>query len=142
MSLLLAHAACTWFMVGLIWIVQVVHYPLFALVGESGYRDYQRAHQTRIGVIVMPVMLCELALTAWIALRPPAGLPAWAGWSGAALLGVVWASTLLLQVPQHRRLEDGFDGRAHGLLVGTNWVRTLAWSLRGALAMVMIALLP
>ena len=140
MTLLLAHAACTWFLVGLIWIVQVVHYPLFAQVGREGYRAYQLAHQKRISVVVLPVMLGELLLTAWIALRPPAGLPGWAGWSGALLLGLVWLSTFVLQVPQHRRLEEGFDERAHALLVGTNWVRTIAWSLRGVLALAMIAL--
>ena len=32
-ALLAAHAAATWALVGLIWTVQVVHYPLFALVG-------------------------------------------------------------------------------------------------------------
>ncbi|MCK6525129.1 hypothetical protein L6R49_27300, partial [Myxococcota bacterium] len=31
--LLLIHAAATWFMVGLIWFVQIVHYPLFSAVG-------------------------------------------------------------------------------------------------------------
>ena len=34
--LLLLHAAATLFMTGLIWFVQVVHYPLFARVGEDG----------------------------------------------------------------------------------------------------------
>jgi uncharacterized membrane protein len=140
MLLLLAHAACTWFMVGLIWIVQVVHYPLLSMVGRAGYRDYQLAHQKRISVVVLPVMLGELALSAWIALSPPAGLERWAGWAGAGLLLIVWLSTFVLQVPQHRRLEDGFDARAHALLVGTNWIRTVAWSLRGVLALVMIAL--
>lgn len=139
MTLLLAHAACTWFMVGLIWIVQVVHYPLFGMVGREGYRAYQRAHQQRISVVVLPVMFAELALCAWIALSPPAGLAGWMSWTGAGLLALVWLSTFVLQVPQHRRLEDGFDERAHALLVGTNWVRTLAWSLRGVLALVMIA---
>ena len=31
------HAAATWFMVGLVWVIQTVHYPLFAFVGESGF---------------------------------------------------------------------------------------------------------
>ena len=36
--------ACTLYMVGLIWFVQVVHYPLMAKVGVQGYETYQQAH--------------------------------------------------------------------------------------------------
>jgi hypothetical protein len=35
--LLLANAAATFFMVGVIWFVQVVHYPLFARVGTLDF---------------------------------------------------------------------------------------------------------
>lgn len=37
-ALLLVHAAATWAMVGLVWFVQVVHYPLFAQVGGMSLR--------------------------------------------------------------------------------------------------------
>ena len=35
MLLLLLHAGATFFMCGLIWFVQIVHYPLFAQVGSG-----------------------------------------------------------------------------------------------------------
>ncbi len=35
--LLLGHVGATLFMVGLIWFVQVVHYPLFGHVGGEGF---------------------------------------------------------------------------------------------------------
>lgn len=131
--MVVVHLAATGMMIGVIWFVQVVHYPLMALAGEDGYPAYQAEHQRRTGIAVAPPMLLELATGAWLALRPSPFLPASAAWTGLALLAVVWLSTFLLQVPQHRRLERGFDAAAHRRLVRGNWIRTVAWTLRGFL---------
>jgi hypothetical protein len=60
-------------------------------------------------------------------------------WWGLGLLLLIWISTILLQVPQHRRLQAGFDPAVHRRLVSTNWLRTIFWSARAAIA---LALLP
>jgi hypothetical protein len=136
--LLLAHLAATLVMVGIIWFVQVVHYPLFGGVGAEGFPAYSEAHTRRTGYVVGPPMLLEAATAVLlIFLRPPA-VPASAAWAGLALLAVVWASTALLQVPRHRTLGTGFDMAAWRALVLTNWVRTAAWTLRGALVLWMV----
>jgi uncharacterized membrane protein len=127
------HLAATGVMIGVIWFVQVVHYPLMALVGRDGYPAYQAAHQRGTTFVVVPPMLLELATGAWLALRPAPFLSASAAWTGLALLAVAWLSTFFLQVPQHRRLEAGFDAAAHRRLVRDNWIRTAAWTLRGVL---------
>ena len=125
--------ASTWTMVGLIWFVQLVHYPLMARVGRDDFPDYAAAHARRTTWVVAPPMLIEAA-TAWIlAIRPPEFLEVWAAWAGLALLLVVWISTALLQVPRHSRLAGGFDPGVHRMLVATNWIRTLAWTARGVL---------
>lgn len=131
--LLAANLASTFYMVGLIWFVQLVHYPLLARVGESEFASFERAHVARTGPVVGPPMLVELATALLLVVSPPAQVPSAALWLGLALLGVVWASTGLLQVPSHRRLEMGFDARAHHRLVATNWIRTVAWTARGIL---------
>ena len=131
--LVVLHLAATGVMIGIIWFVQVVHYPLMALVGRDGYPAYQAAHARRTTGVVMPPMLLEMATGAWLALRPSPFFPAPAAWTGLALLVIVWASTFFLQVPQHSRLEGGFDDAAHRRLVRGNWIRTVAWTLRGIL---------
>jgi hypothetical protein len=55
-----------------------------------------------------------------------------------ALLAVNWLSTFLVQVPLHARLGTGFDAAAHRRLVLSNSLRTLAWTGRGVLALVML----
>ncbi len=132
--LLLVHAAVTWFMVGLIWTVQVVHYPLFAGVGLDVYPAYQRSHMSRITWIVAPAMFVELGAAALLALR--LGTPL--AWSGAGLLGLIWLSTFAVQVPLHGRLSRAFDPGVHRALVASNWARTLLWTSRGVIALLLL----
>jgi hypothetical protein len=132
------HAVPTLAMAGLIWFVQVVHYPLFAAVGEQQFPAYERQHCRRTGWVVMPLMLAELAFTVWLWWAAPAGAAA-AARLGLLLLGVVWGSTFLLQVPGHERLARGFDAAAARRLVASNWLRTAAWSARAAVAIWLLA---
>lgn len=123
----------TLFMTGLIWFVQVVHYPLLGRVGSAEYTAYQAAHMTRTTWVVAAPMLVEVGACA--ALVVVAGQPAWQRWPGVILLATVWLSTMLLQIPLHDILTRGFDPEVHARLVGTNWLRTVAWSLRGLLCL-------
>jgi len=128
--LLLVHAATTFFMVGVIWFVQIAHYPLFSRVGEAAFPEYERQNTRRTTWVVAMPMLIELGTaiaTAWY-------IGGALAWCGLALLVVVWVSTGLWQVPAHRRLEGGFDAVTHRRLTSTNWVRTVAWSARGIIA--------
>ncbi len=135
----LVHLGATLAMVGVIWIVQVVHYPLFAGVGQAGWPAYEAAHQSSITLVVGPLMLAELVTAVWLVLDPPPGLPRWAVVLGAVLVGVIWASTAFLQVPLHNALGGTFDAGAHAKLVATNWIRTLGWTARGGLVLWMTA---
>ena len=132
-ALLLTNLAATLFMTGLIWFVQLVHYPLFAAVGAGEFRAYHAAHSKRTTLVVLPVMLTEAATALLLPSSLPSGAPATAAWCALLLLALVWASTALLQVPRHRRLGRGVDATAVRALGAGNWARTIAWSARAAL---------
>ncbi len=131
----LANVLGTLTMFGAIWIVQLVHYPLFALVGDAGWAGYEAQHQSRITLVVGPAMVLELATAVWLVLRPLDGIPLAAFAVGAALVGVIWLSTAFVQVPLHSALSAGFSTDAHTKLVATNWIRTAAWTLRTGLVL-------
>ena len=135
----LAHLSATLYMVGVIWFVQVVHYPLFGRVGEGGFAAYSRVHSRLTGYVVGPAMLVEAGTALVLVFARPGGVPFPAALLGLFLVAVIWLSTVLLQVPRHDTLGSGFDRRAYGGLVRTNWVRTIAWSARGALVLFMAA---
>ena len=138
-SLILSlHCASTLALLGLIWFVQVVHYPLFSLVGREHFVEYERLHQMRTTWVVAPLMSIE-ALTASLILvsnlTSPERTLAWFGW---ILLLLIWLSTAFLQVPLHRRLAAGYDSRTATRLVRSNWVRTIAWTVRGVIALMLM----
>ena len=105
--ILLLHAAATLVMVGVIWFVQIVHYPLMARVPVSEFAAYEHEHQNRTTFVVAPTMLLEALTAAMLLVVVPPGsgriLPA----IGITLLAVIWLSTFLVQVPLHTRLAGG-----------------------------------
>jgi hypothetical protein len=132
-TLLLMHLAATWYMTGLIWLVQIVHYPLMQMVGREGFIAYSIRHQSATSLVVGPPMLVEVA-TAAMLLSLDAELRR-SPWflASCGLLAIVWLSTALWQMPLHRALLDGFDEGKVRALVQSNWVRTIAWSVRAAI---------
>jgi hypothetical protein len=135
-AVLLANAAATWFLTGLIWVVQIVHYPLFSHVDRGAFPGFAAAHGRLITLLVAPAMLVELVTTGLLLAERPEALPVRWAWAGAGLVGVLWLSTALVQVPLHAQLAHGYDARAHGWLVTTNWIRTAAWTIRSLLLFV------
>ena len=130
-GLLMSHMSSTLVMAGIIWFVQIVHYPLFAQAGPSAFPDYEHAHAARTSWVVVPPMVIELGTAvALVALAPSVSLTAVAG---LVLLTIIWVSTFTLQVPCHARLAKGFSPDVHRRLVSTNWIRTVAWTARAAL---------
>lgn len=139
LALLVVHAFASVFMAGLIWTIQLVHYPLFARVGEAEFGAYMSGHTRRITWIVGPMMLAELVSAGVLVFSEEIdGGPRAAAWAGLAMLGIIWLSTFIAQGPMNVRLCGGRDERLIARLVATNWLRTALWSARGVLAMVML----
>ncbi len=137
---LVAQAVASGMMAGIIWFVQVVHYPLFAAVTGPAAADYARANQARTSLVVLPPMLVEAVAAAWIAVSPPGGIGRGPAVAGLALVALVWLSTLAVQMPLHARLAR--EGHAPGVvaaLVRSNWPRTILWTARAILAAWMLA---
>ncbi len=128
--LLLGCLALSLYLTGLIWTIQIVHYPLFALVGDTAFPAYHAAHNVRITAIVMVPMLLELVGAFAMAFVVPPGVPPWVGWLGLALVLVIWGDTALVQVPQHNALASMPSRDIIAALVTGNWLRTLAWTAR------------
>lgn len=137
--LLLLQLASALFMTGLIWLVQLVHYPLFAAVGREEFSAYEAAHTSQISVIVIPIMLVELASAVGLVVSPPDALGRTVPVVALVLLAIIWVVTALYSVPAHGALSGGFDPTAHRTLVSTNWIRTVAWTGRAALLTWMLA---
>lgn len=131
--LLLANAASTFALTGLIWTIQLVHYPAFRYIAERQFVDFEAFHQRQISWVVVPLMLVELSSTVALFVWRPSGLPLSFAIVGALLVLAIWVCTFAVQVPLHNRLAQGFDRAAIEALVHTNWIRTILWTLRAGL---------
>lgn len=137
-AILIVHVAATLVMVGLIWFVQIVHYPLLAQFGADSSTAVAEEHQRRTGYVVALPMAVEGITTLALLVDAPSSV--WVGWPwiGAFLLAIVLLSTVLLSVPLHARMARSHDVRTGRRLVLTNWPRTVGWTARGAISAVMV----
>ncbi len=131
----LLHIGATLYLVGVIWIVQILHYPLLAGVGAEGYTAYHNLHTSRITPVVAPAMIVELLTAIYFSFVMFDRIDRSYFLFGLILVLIIWASTFFVQVPLHEKLSKGFAADKHQRLVWTNWIRTAAWTLRGTLVL-------
>ncbi|MCB0327193.1 MAG: hypothetical protein KDD52_06210 [Bdellovibrionales bacterium] len=124
------HIISNFTMLGVIWIIQLIHYPSFALVDPKLFASFHHKHTRRISYVVMPAMLMELfsGIALWV-LTPQFVYKIYYGFI-LLCIGLIWGCTFFLSVPLHQKLERGFDETSIQKLVRTNWPRTILWSLK------------
>ena len=136
---LVANLAATLVMVGVIWFVQFVHYPLLAIVPMDSASSTALIHQRRTAYVVGLPMAVEGVSTLVLLGAAPDEVWWWMPWLGGVLLAVALGSTLLLSVPRHSEMAQNPTPKTGQALVRTNWPRTIAWSLRGVLGIIMLS---
>ncbi len=126
----------TLFMTGLIWMVQLVHYPSFALISTEKWKAYHHHHTHSIDKIVIPVMSIELATS---------GALFWfsEGYINFEAIGFylvigVWISTGLFSVPTHYKMGESNSMELVDRLVNTNWIRTALWSVKTVIGFISV----
>lgn len=122
----LLHAICCAFMTGVLWVIQLVHYPAFAAIDKNNFHRFHWQHTQRITWVVGPVMLIELLTGISLFLLNQSPL-----WSlNLILLLMTWGLTFFLSVPLHNKLMQHQDSGVIHRLVQTNWPRTVLWTAR------------
>jgi hypothetical protein len=134
---IVANLAGTALMVGFIWTIQVLTYPMMQSVPAEGFVAYELMHRNRVTAVLAVLAPLEIVATAGVVVLVE-DVPGWLSIGAAVLLFAIWLSTLLYYAPLHMRLSTGFDPVVHRRLVRTNWIRTAAWTVRGAAAVAMV----
>ncbi|MEQ8358952.1 MAG: hypothetical protein RH860_05640 [Cytophagales bacterium] len=126
---LFIHLLSTALMFGVIWFVQIIHYPLFALVEEKNFASYEKEHVRLSSFLIMPAMLLELGTAVVLIIMASSHeLPYF--WLNLILLTGIWISTFFLQVPLHTKLSRTKTEPDIRKLIKTNWIRTILWTIR------------
>ena len=129
------HIFTTLAMTGVIWFVQIVHYPLFQKVGSNNFVSYETAHTRLTGQIVMPLMLGELITGFVLPIYINQTELSYLLYAGLGLIAINWLVTFLLFVPMHRSLSRQYSLEISRRLVSLNWLRTIIWSLRSTIVL-------
>jgi hypothetical protein len=130
-------------MVGLIWTIHFVHYPLFSFVGDPEYRKFQAEHVERIGrLLFVPWVIEGICIAALLSLAIRSGyrylrVPVFIG---AASMALILGISAFFSAPAHGKLANGFDPVVHSDLMLADFFRTLAWTLRGVVAVWIVVL--
>ena len=120
------HFLSTSLMVGIIWVIQLLHYPTFHFIKESDYVEFQHFHMQRISFIVVPVMIIELLSGFMLVYYFRSNLLILC----LIILLVIWLITFVFFTKLHQSLLGGYDKIIVDKLVQINWSRTVLWSLR------------
>ena len=126
--MLIIHLIATSVMVGVIWIIQLVHYPSFHFIELKQYTTFQRFHMSTISYVVIPAMVTELftLILIIISMDQIDTLVL----ASAILLIFIWLITAVFFSGVHQKLTLGYDQTVVDKLVKLNWGRTLLWTLR------------
>jgi hypothetical protein len=124
--LLVSTALCC-YCTGASWLLQIVAYPGYRLVGEREFVPFHVDFGKRlIPVTVVPMLLTNLLLFGLVFYHPGT-VPDWPIWLAAGSAVVILATTFALEIPKHNRL------------VRDNLPRSLAWTVASASLLYLLA---
>ena len=122
-------------MLGVIWTMQLLHYPSFHFVSKANYRSFQEFHIKRITFIVAPAMLIEAISGSLCLIYIIDDIENFFVIS-LILLVVIWLMTAFIFSKLHQNLLDGYSKIIINKLIRLNWIRSLLWSFRFALLII------
>ena len=125
---LLGHLIFTSIMTGVIWVIQIVHYPSFHFIEKELYTAFQKFHMNKISIIVIPIMLAELITGIMLFLDKSFKSPFLI--ISIIILVLIWLITGVFFTKAHNELIAGYQELVVNQLVVMNWIRTLLWTLR------------
>jgi hypothetical protein len=118
---------------------QMQHFALYRLVEPMSFTKYmQENNKLAVLPAVVPGMIC-LGLSLLLLWFKPDSVPSWYTLLGFAMNASVIASTIIWQRSLHVELAaTGFDAAKIQLLLSTNWIRTIAYSIQGIASLLLL----
>ena len=124
---------CTFLLVGLTWSIQLVHYPFFSWVDRDRFCEYIKKYHKRLSYWMVPFFVLECFFAILLLTVAKEGACRIIAFILFGLLLLIWLVTFCLQVPEHTLLAKEFSHKNLRKMTWTNWIRTIAWTLRSLL---------
>ncbi len=125
--------------VGLIWTIQLVHYPSMRYISKDKFSAYHNFHSIRISILAMPLMFGELVTSIMLWYQNFNNAIQTVFLVNLIIVVLIWLSTFLIQVPLHNALSKDKNTEKLSKLIFTNWIRTILWTSRSILMILFLA---
>jgi hypothetical protein len=116
----------TLMLTGVIWTIQLVHYPSFIYVADENFIEFESHHSKSISFIVVPLMIIELVTAVFLLYTNTNYMLV----INLLLVLLIWMVTFFLSVPCHKILIKKKCLLTIQKLINTNWLRTTFWSIK------------
>jgi hypothetical protein len=128
--LILAVVLLNAYSVGANCVERFVNYGSWQRLASSDFAAYHRAQQPSILAFVVAPLALSLLLQVWLVWKSPpeTGRPFVWIMLAASLAGSL--STAFIQIPIHRKLDNGFSAELIARLLHTDWIRKAADAVR------------
>lgn len=123
------------YMCGVIWLIQLIHYPSFVYISQSQFQQFHSQHTQVMGLLVGPVMVIELLAGLWLSMTVTTKYTL----VHLFLVVCLWLLTFFISVPLHNKLASGYDASVIQSLIKTNWPRTILWTFKACLTTFLVA---
>ncbi len=130
-TIIIVNLFASFFLCGLIWIIQIVHYPFFKYTDPQRFEEAMTFHRKKISLIVVPIMLVELVSSFWLSFFSK--IYTTHHIAGFIIVLLIWGITFTIQVPLHGKLSNNRNQQIIHKLVQSNWTRTVLWSAKALL---------
>ncbi|MBE17585.1 MAG: hypothetical protein CMH79_02375 [Nitrospinae bacterium] len=132
--LVISNLSLTLIMSGIIWFVQLIHYPLFSKTNSNNFHSFHSEHTKRTTWLVAPLMIAEALICTILFIKMPTITTS----IGLSILFLIWTCTFFVQLPIHNKLNKEFNTKLVHKLIKSNWIRTISWTVRAATCFVLI----
>ena len=124
---------------GLIWTIQLVHYPSMKYIPKDRFPEYHNFHSIRISILAIPLMFAELVTSIILLYQNLNNAIQTIFLVNLILVLLIWLSTFLIQVPLHNVLSKEKNTEKLSKLIFSNWIRTILWTARSILMILFLA---
>ena len=127
MEIINIHILSTAILTGAIWLIQLNHYPAFCYIDNKLFKSFMVLHIRGIMFFVFPMMVIEICTGTYLLMT---GFSSTLFLSAMINLYLIWLSTALIFSGYHSKLKNNKDDKIINNLVKYNWLRTIGWSIR------------
>jgi len=135
----LSNLVLSFIAVGLIWTIQLVHYPSMKYIPKDRFPEYHNFHSIRISILAIPLMFAELVTSTILLYQNLNNAIQTIFLVNLILVLLIWLSTFLIQVPLHNALSKEKNTEKLSKLIFSNWIRTILWTSRSILMILFLA---